>query len=716
MVDNGSSGDNKRLHEVVKKALTALDWGILKEHFEEIGLSRSELTDICGHVRRCTNLICKYPRLDFQQRRTRFLNKLRSYAEAYFGVEAVKEIDSEVALIEFIERGYRGIFNVLDKCTISKQPATVRVAGCISRACHDYQDLMRRFQKALAETEEMTPEFGRLQDDEGNTFSGDAFLERLSRSVAMTLIMEAYRNSWFDGDVVVLPELAKVGDEIRFQSGASQFLSICWHQWQHVEERRRFLGGDLRVHTGANKPAVIPDTCEALIQYIPPEDGYSEREVYDYLANERLKEILVQNFFAMETEHRLSERGVGINNGAALPPKQFISGEEAHAGVALCEMLGYSIVDDHERPGGLRLLEWVRGYAVLKEIARSPIVKDDASGDDYTILLEKGELVDVLRACGLEGNQALRFIERTCLRKSSHDMLDYPLVRVGTAHYLLFPPIALNIALVVLSNLSNSDVKLSRKGKAFERSVRRVFRKHGMDAFAFKVRRGDQEFEYDAVVPWEDHLFVFECKNRSLSGHNPARTYYFDLDVARQAKQVRRLANALTEHPDIIEQEMGAQYVGMTIVPCVLHSLPYSRIGDLDRVYFTNFSTLRRFFDEPYFPINVVHRIGATTLLHRQKMMKLWKGEKPTVEDFLKQLEEPFQLDLLLKHLDTNLLQFGLAESEVVVAPELVRTNMTPRSVCEAVGVDADAVLQEISLVSKNVSAIRARQTGPTGT
>ena len=555
----------------------------------------------------------------------------------------------------------------------------------------------------------MTTGFDRLQGDKGNSFSVDAGLERLSESVAMTLIMEAYRNDWFDGDVVVLPELVEGDDEVRFQSGATQFLAICWRHWQRVEERLRFLGGDLRVYAGADKPRNLSDAVEVLLGYIPPEDGYSEREVYDYLANCRLKGRLVQNFFEMETNLRLSERSVEISDGAALPPKQFVSSEEVHAGVALCEMLGYSIGDDCERPGGLRFLEWVRGYAVLKEIARSRTAKDDPSGDDYAILLEKRELVDILQACGLEGALALQFIEGTCLRRSSHDMLNYPLIRVGTSHYLLFPPIALNIALVVLSNLSNRGVELSRKGKMFERSVHEVFRKNDMDVFTFKARRDNQEFEYDAVVPWEDHLFVFECKNRSLSGNDPVRTYYFDLEVTSQAKQVRRLADALAEHPDIIEQKMGAQYAGMKIVPCVLHSLPYSRIGDLDGVYFADFSMLRRFLDEPYFHISRIYNIGAATFLHRTAIMKLWKGEKPTVEDFLKQLEKPFQLDLLLKHLDIVPLSFGLSKSEAVIVPELARTEMTTRSVCEAVGVDTDTVLQQISLISKNVSAVRAK-------
>lgn len=712
MEDSQSSGDYKKLREqLVKDALAVLDWDTLKAYFEDIALSRDNLTDLCGHIRRYTDLICKYPCKDFEHRRALFFNELRSYIDAHFGTEAANEVANELALIERIERGYRSILDVLAKCIIGRQPATVRVGGSISRACYEYQDLIRRCDKTLTETKQLNLLSGlRVQDDDGNTFSADAVLEGLSEAVAMTLIMEAYKNDLFVGDTVVLPELPKVGEEERFQSGATQVLALFWRQWQRVDKRRRFLGGEFRVHSGDKKPPGIPDAVETLIEYVPPENGLAEREVYDYLANTRLQDCLVQTFMEMEVEAGLSGKGVGITGGAALPPEQLVSGEEAHAGVSLSEALGYSIVDDDERPGGLRLLEWVRGYAVLKEIAQSHTVNNDVSGDAYAVLLAESELVGILQACGLDGDLASQFIARTCLHRSSRDMFDCPLVRVGPSSYLLFAPsvMNLNIALVVLSNLSNRGEELGRKGKAFEQSMREVFRKRGMEVFAFKVRRDGQEFEYDAVVPWQGHLFVFECKNRSLSGNEPVQTYYFDLEVASQAKQVRRLADALANHPDIIKQEMGSQYVGMKVIPCVLHSLPYSRISDLDGAYFTDASALTRFFDQPYFRIKVPHRIGAATLLHRTAIKKLWKGDEPTAEDFLKQLEEPFQLELSLKHLDISPLQFGLSESEIAVTYELVRTEMTARSVCEAVGVDADKVLQEIAFISENIATVRA--------
>ncbi len=705
-------GELKLREQIVKNSLAAFDWSALQHHLDDIHLSRDQLRELRGYIRRFSDLICKYPRKDFERQRARFFDQLCAYAEAHLGTEASDEIANETKLIGQIEHGYRSILDVLGKCAISQKSPVVRVSGSISRACHEYQELMHRHNKTLEESKELNLISGlHLQDDAGNIFSPDAVLEGLSESVAMTLIMEAYKNRWFIEDTVVLPELPVVGNEERYQSGSTQALALCWRQWQRVEKRRRFLGGDLLIYSGDQLPPDLPDQITTLITYHPEDEGLSEGEIYDYLGNMRLHDRLIQTFMEMEIESGLLGKGVGIAGGAALPPAEIISLEEAHAGISLSELLGYSIAEDDERPAGLRLIEWVRGYIVLKEIAKARTEDKSATGDIFSILLADTELVSLLQSCGLKDDVATQFISLTCLHRSSRDMFDCPLIRVGPSNYLLFGPaiIDLNIAMAVLSNLSNRGAELGRKGKAFEHSVHEIFRKRGMPVFGFRVRRDGEEYEYDAVVPWDKYLFVFECKNRSLSGNDPTQAYYFDLEVASQAKQVRRLADALAAHPDIIEKEIGIDCADLTIVPCVLHSLPYSRVDELDGAYFTDWSALTRFFDQPYFRIKVPHRIGNVTLLHRTAVRKLWKGDTPTANDFLEQLRSPFQLELSIKHLDVAPVQFAISVSELVVTPDLVRTEMTARSICEVMGVDTDKVLQEIAAVSEKAKAMRSK-------
>lgn len=703
----------RRLREAtVKAGLETLDWEILQSHLDEIAVTKSQVSELCGHIRRHTDFICKYPRKEYEKRRDGFFEHAISYVRGRLGQRPASQIASEVQLIKLIERGYRSIVATLARCDIGRRSPEIRVSACIDRACYEYGNLRKLHDKAVAEAAELNLMSGlRLTDDNGRPYSPDAALDALAESVAMTVVMESYTNGWFVKDVVVLPDLPPVGQTERYQSGSTQMLALCWRQWHRVEKRRRFLGGKLTLLPREKLPQDCHPKIDAVITYEPEAKGLSENEVYDFLANKRLQDRLVQTFFEMELEAGLSGGGIGIGDKVDLPPAQIVSIEEAHAGMSLSELLGYSIADDSERPCGIRLLEWVRGYIVLKEVARTRAAAASSSGESYAIRFGRAELIDLLQRCGLAENAAARFIELVALHKSARDMFDCPLIRIGQAEYLLFAPavIDLNVAMAVLSNLSNRGAELGSKGLAFEGGVQRFFKERRMPVFAFRARRANEEFEYDAVLAWDRYLFLFECKNRSLSGGDPAQAYYFDLEVKSQAKQALRLARALEDFPDIIEEHLGKQYLGMTIVPCVLHSLPYSRIGKLGGVYFTDWSALTRFFSQPYFRIKVPHRIGNKVLLHRTAMRRLWEGDVPTAKDFLKQIEEPFQLSLSLQHLDISLTDFIISESEVVVTSDIFRAEMTTRSISNAVGVDADRVLKEIAEVGEYAKAFRSK-------
>ena len=63
-------------------------------------------------------------------------------------------------------------------------------------------------------------------------------------------------------------------------------------------------------------------------------------------------------------------------------------------------------------------------------------------------------------------------------------------------------------------------------------------------------------------------------------------------------RQVSRQAHALRSYPDILMERAGIDSTGKTIVPCVLNSLPFSMNGCPDGVYVTDWSALKRFFDD----------------------------------------------------------------------------------------------------------------------
>lgn len=231
-----------------------------------------------------------------------------------------------------------------------------------------------------------------------------------------------------------------------------------------------------------------------------------------------------------------------------------------------------------------------------------------------------------------------------------------------------------------------------------------------IEAERLKVKRDGEEYEYDVVVWWGDYIFVFECKNHSLSNRHPIQAYYFELQASSDSKQVKRLAEAVTRYPDILREGLGIDPTDKKIVPCVLNALPYSRPGEEDGVYFTDASSLKRFFGDRYFYLKASHTVEENLrILHRMAMHTLWSGESPIPEDLLRQIEDPFQIKLMLAHTDIVARPFPIAEGHLVVVEDFVRTEMTMESYAGLVGISPDAIRKDSAEVARHVETLKAR-------
>lgn len=120
------------------------------------------------------------------------------------------------------------------------------------------------------------------------------------------------------------------------------------------------------------------------------------------------------------------------------------------------------------------------------------------------------ELIATLDRCGLKNGAAERFVNAVTLARSSRDLFDCPLIRLAEGSLLIFGPglISSNPVRVILSQISNRDEPLGRKGKAFEAEIFRFIKQQGLVAAPIKDKRGTEEYEYDLVVVWGDYVFV----------------------------------------------------------------------------------------------------------------------------------------------------------------------------------------------------------------
>ncbi|WP_264715167.1 nuclease-related domain-containing protein [Limobrevibacterium gyesilva] len=698
----------KLKENLVKQALKAFAWSEFRQHLLMVDLDEDGLSELLGHIRRSTDFLIKRPDEAREAARSAFVEELRKFLEKQFGTDAAALLGDEIAVIQQIEAGYREILRTQAATVAAKLRPDTQASAALSRSAYAYHELMEAVHTATTRRKELTLQSFRIKRTDGSSYSPDGVLAGIVDITTMTLMLLGHRYKWFDAQkFLVLPKLPDVTEDEVYKAGLTEALAVSWRHWERMEQRCRYFGGELKVFTAGNLPAWAPEGTDTAIQY----DHISSGEFFDYLANERLNDRLIQTFHEMALQTNMQAKASGIFGPLGLPPGPFVSAQEAHSGVSLCEILGYSIVDDRERPRGLRLIEWIRGYATLQCLAEERYARDGESG--LCFIVPRETLIATLDRVGLKDGAAETFIDQASLRASSRDLFDQPLIRMQGGSLLLFAAGILNAdpARVTLSAIGNQSQQpgqsqqLGRKGKAFEQETLRFFEQQGFAAKSFKFKRDGEEFEYDVVVPWDDHIFVLECKNRALSGHNPAAAYYFALEIVAAIEQVKRLAYALVEYSDVVLERTGIDVAGKTIVPCVVNSLPYAMKGDHNGVYVTDASGLKRFFQERYFHIVRPHHLKgkAATILHRTAMKALWKGDKPTPTDLVAYLRDPLQLQLMIGHAKKNPHHFGLGERTVVAVADLSHEEMTTASMAKLFSIDEKWVGREAQAVSRAI-------------
>lgn len=699
----------QRLKEnLVKQVLKAFDWKKFKQHLSTVSLDEESLSELLGHIRRSTDFLIKRPDAAREGARAAFVQELNKFIENHLGADSAARLDDEIAVIQRIETGYREILRTQEATVAAKLLPDTQASAALSRAAYAYHDLMEAFHSSTRGRKELTLQSFRIKRPDGSSYSPDGVLTSIVDIATMTLILLGHRYKWFDNEkFLVLPKLPEVTDDEIYKAGLTEVLAASWRHWERMEQRCRYFNGEIKVFAESDLPAWAPEGAETAIEY----DHISQSEFFDYLANDRLNDRLIQTFQEMTLQINMQMTGSGIAAPLSLPPGVFVSAQEAHSNISLCEIVGYAIVDDHERPCGLRLVEWIRGYAALQCLAHERYTQGGEKALCFTISRE--ELIAILDRVGLKDGAAETFINLASLRASSRDLFDQPLVRMNDGSLLFFAPGILDSdpARVTLSAIGNQGQQLGRKGKAFERGTLRFFENQGLSAKSFKFKWDGEEFEYDVVVPWDDHIFVLECKNRTLSGHNPVAAYYFAMDIASAVEQVKRQAGALIAHADIVLEGSGIDVANKTIVPCVVNSLPYAVKGDQGGVYVTDASGLKRFFQDRHFHINRPHHLKgkAATILHRTAMKSLWKGDKPTPTDLVAYLNDPLQLQMLIGHSKRNRHRFGLGERTVVAVSDLAHDEITTVSIAKLFSVDEKWVEREANVVTSTIRTATRR-------
>jgi hypothetical protein len=509
-----------------------------------------------------------------------------------------------------------------------------------------------------------------------------------------TLMMMAYGNQWFNSsDQIELPQTLSrpSADEATAILPVLEFANV-WHVWDRAQLRLR-LGLRSIEYLEKPYPDEFPALIESVLQVLPDD----EVELVDFIANDRLLARTKQHYAELLQHEKRSASYADLTHSVPLPPSGFLSFDEKLGLVTLAECTSFDVTQDHASYAGLRIVEWLRAYAVLKRIAEQE--NTEATKVHECPQFSEKELVDLLECAGLAREVARAFLQHACLTKDRNDVFDRPLIRVAGDCYVLVVPALKPMLLgpVVLSAISDAGTNIEIKGAAFEKTIRDKVAGPGRQVGFFKTKRAREEYDYDALLVWGDFCFLLECKNRSLSGGILQQVYRSELESRRHAHQVHRLVRGLMAHPDMLDAHFPAAR-GKLLVPCVISALPYSVPGGIEGVLFGDYSMLTRFFASP-----VIGQVGFRPGEPGQRqpggeIFRLWAGDKPTPLELLRHLMCSFQFLFTQRHTGVKPILTGvMSENDVLLHGEYATIDPTLTS-SRAVSEDYEASVPKLSL------------------
>lgn len=600
-----------------------------------------------------SKLINKYPKKDAEDRRQGLFEELNKYFNEY----DIRELIEAQETLILVESGYREMVIKLASCASSNLDGATKVHSVIALSIKEVENIKTLTQIAFEKNKQLGQ---KLDTDYGQKIDLEAVIEQCAHAVAVTLQMEAHKNNWVnENDVYVLPDRTFPSEEDLSCSLQVLNTAIVWNSWQSTEQRARFRGGKLL------KEVENDFSRNVIITHIPSH----KTELDLNLASERLNLGMMQTQLSLQAKlvERFGRESLKPGSSALRQHFSVHTIEEAIAIESLSDLLCIDVTKDETEYFGLKLKTIVRCYASLTDYVRK-------NNSPRYLKKTRSGWAHVFSGYGISAEQAQKFISSTTFRKSSSDLFDNPFIQLDNGQLILFSAVLHMpvISRLILSNLSSNQIDLHDKGKSFEHIARESFKESGIECFSLKKTIDNEEYEIDIVVPWDNYLFIIECKNNNLPFGVPSSTQYFQEKCEDNINQLNRLCNAIKKHPILLNDKID-DIDKRIIVPVLLNCLPYSQQGAQDGVYFYDYQSLSRFF--------LSGTIGMTDGLSEEvfsnyPQFKIWSADKPSSEDFMNQLRSPFSHNYLSDLFETVEYEYPFGNNWIIKDTELAFTGI----------------------------------------
>lgn len=593
--------------------------------------------------------------------RNEFLATLRARLSGHPDLES--RLGRHLASLDPLERGYDSALKTLKESAAGRLDAATHAWALIDRLSAEITAVMEQAEAVLAASDgavELQSIALPVTSDAG--VAVDVAVETAVSQIANSLTMLAHSNDWSVLGKVVLPSPVTTSDDEVYTVGLTMMLGAGWSALNGVHDHVRLLDGTVETST-------IEHGGKSVIS-IKFRSSFN-RDSFAKVAVDRCAAQLLQVGVDVD---RISVSTTEFGSKPVpLPPTAWVSGAEVSALIGLSETLNAHVIDDQERYCGLRLVEWTRGYAVLRLLA-------SRNAQHPRITKSESEWVEALTVGGLTTRSAQRFLDAATFSCRSNDLYDTPLIAAADGTLTMSPGYFAATALprIILSRLRRENEHLEFKGPALESAAAAIFEEAELRTARIHFLADDEEYECDLVVPWEGKLLLFECKHFYVPSARPYDVFGLWQSLKQACAQVKRNAESLHRHPERVREAFSDDVTYDSIVPVVLNGFPIS-FPPHDGTYFYDISALGRFFRKPAITYQILAE-SREEVVHR-----IWEGA-PTVDILLQEMALPVQVKLGLRRYALGQTLIPLGADLVVDLQRLVLRNISVEELLAELG------------------------------
>lgn len=621
----------------MRRALDQFDSSKFKQYLNEGNPSNKEILDILDSTLSRPEVIIIRGQKK-RDKRNIFLNELLDIA-FYMDDEVYNFVTLKFNLITTTEKLFDKITVFIDECEISKLKTKTQIWSHIERVESDYQEIKSHVVKHIEKKPKykiMSPKIV-VDNNEGTSYSPDLAVENMIKYLSLTLGLLGHKYKLFDNDKIILPCRTAVSDDDIFKAGALNSLALSWHNLEENSLRCILFGGAIYCNEDDDVYQNAKDNGIKTSYHFMRDE--SEYEIFDAISCERVRKSALQSLISIHSKSYIKHRiQPCLEKVGKLNEHNFLSEDELLTCITLRDIFCIDLLNDTNEYNNLTLCDWIRGYSTLRYLSQK------IDNNELSSIISHQDLLFSFTSAGLANNKALHFIEIVSFGKGSKDLFDCPLIKLAdeTLYIAYFGLINPNISNIIMSRFSSLDIDISNKGYGFEDEVNGLISKYLSKSKTFKFTRENKVYEYDSVFVLDKRIFIFECKNRSLSWSSPVKAYRNKNYLCETQKQVIRLRDALIYYPEIAKEHFNINISDYEVIPVIFNCMPFSWKGKYGDVYVSDNSSFSRFVKSSH--ISLFESSDKMGVQHHYSKIKQWSGNKPNSDDLLRHLEDPIQL------------------------------------------------------------------------